>query len=132
MDDITKIMDMLDWNMSTEVQCQGIKRGIRTGAVIPFLQPLTPKHNKNVWENCATILVEKNDEELTPYLVQLLEWIQDMNWPGAFYIFNRLQKYSNNILICNAIQTSIQKAKSCSDKVWEDNLKMLYDTLNIG
>ena len=38
---------------------------------------LKPKHNKNVWENCAVIIAEKNDENLKPYLVELLDKIYD-------------------------------------------------------
>lgn len=81
-------------------------------AYIPFIQPLTPKHNKNVWENCAVIIAEKSDENPKPYLVELLEWLQDMNWPGAFCILNRLQKYADNDSICNAINACIEKAKT--------------------
>ena len=43
--------------------------------IIPFIQPLTPRHNKNVWENCAAIIAEKSDEELETYLTELLEWL---------------------------------------------------------
>lgn len=125
MEDITDIMDMLDWHMSSEIQSQGISLARNTETITPFIQPLTPKHNKNVWENCAVIIAEKSDENLRPYLVELLEWLQDMNWPGAFCILNRLQKYSDDNSICNAIKICIEKAKKCRDEVWESNLCLL-------
>ncbi len=28
-----------------------------------------------VWDNCAMILSERTDEELSPYLLQLMEWL---------------------------------------------------------
>ena len=37
------------------------------------------------------ILSERSDKELHPYLYQLLDWILDMNWPGAFCIWERLK-----------------------------------------
>lgn len=122
---ITEIMDMLDWHMPPEIQSKGriLAKGIDT--IIPFIQPLTPKHNKNVWGNCAIIIAEKQDEKLKPHLVELLEWLQDMNWPGAFCIQERLQKYADNQSIQNAIKTCVEKAKSCNDEIWECNLYML-------
>ena len=125
MADITEIMDMLDWHMPSEIQSKGISLARNTETIIPFIQPLTPKYNKNVWENCAVIIAEKSDEDLKPYLVELLGWLQDMNWPGAFCILNRLQKYSDNNFICNAINICIENAKKCGDEVWESNLRLL-------
>ena len=122
---IADIMDMLDWHMSSEIQSKGISLARNTETIIPFIQPLTPNHNKNVWENCAAIIAEKSDENLKPYLVELLEWLQDMNWPGAFCILNRLQKYSDKNSICNAINVCIEKARKCMDEVWESNLCLL-------
>lgn len=129
--DVTKILDMLDWHMPFEIQSKGISLAKNARTVTPFIQPLTPKHNKNVWGNCAVIIAEKSDEELKPYLDELLEWLQDMNWPGAFSILNRLQKYSDNDSICDAINTCIKKAKSCGDEVWKSNLSLLlYELKN--
>ena len=123
--DNTEIMDMLDWHMPAEIQAKGIFLAKNTETIIPFIQPVTPKHNKNVWGNCAEIIAERSDEELKPYLVELLEWLQDMNWPGAFCILNRLQKYSDNNSIRNAVNVCIEKAKKRSDEVWESNLCLL-------
>ena len=88
--DITDIMDMLDWHMSSEIQSEGISLARKTETITPFIQPLTPRHNKNVWGNCAIIIAEKSDQDLEPYLIELLEWLQDMNWPGAYLIYDRL------------------------------------------
>lgn len=116
---------MLDWKMPDEIQAKGryLAKDIET--ITCFIQPLTPSHNKNVWENCAVIVSERNDEELKPYLIELLEWLQDMNWPGAFCILKRLQNYSDNNFALNAINVAIKKAKDLSDETWENNLYML-------
>jgi len=128
--DIAEFMDMLDWNMPTEIQSQGVSLAKKTGEIIPFLQPLTPKYNKNVWENCAVIIVEKNDEKLMPHLTKLLEWLQDMNWPGAICILDRLQKYSDKASICSALDICINKAKECNDEVWKSTLCSLRQSIN--
>ena len=120
-----EIMDMLDWNMPKEVQLNGISLARKSETIAPFIQPLTPNHNKNVWENCATIIAERNDEQLKPYLVALLEWLQDMNWPGATCILSRLLKYSDHLSISNAVKLCIQKAEQNDDFIWKENLFLL-------
>ena len=72
--------------MPSEIQIEGISLAKSIETIIPFIQPLTPKHNKNVWGNCAVIISERSDEEINPHLPEMLEWLQDMNWPGAFCI----------------------------------------------
>ena len=127
--DITEIMDMLDWNMSPEIQLEGISLARNIETIIPFIQPLTPKHNKNVWGNCAVIISERSDEEIKPHLPEVLEWLQDMNWPGAFCILDRLKNYSDKNSILSAISICIQKAKDCNDEIWEGNLLTLQRML---
>lgn len=130
--DILEILDMIDWSMPAETQSKGIFLASKFENIVPFIQPLTPKHNKNVWENCAAIISQKSDEEIKPYLVELLEWLQDMNWPGAFCILDRLRKYSDNNTILEAINTCIEKAKENGDDIWNSNLHLLFDNTSNG
>lgn len=125
MDDIATIMDMLDWNMSLEIQTKGRELAKKQKCVKPFIQPLSPQYNKNVWENCALILGERSDEELKPYLVELMEWLQDMNWPGAFLVCDRLQKYVGNDSFKEAYANCFERAKRNNDEIWERNLTTL-------
>ena len=129
MADITEIMDMLDWHMSSEIQAEGISLARNIETIIPFIQPLTPKYNKNVWENCAVIISERSDKEIKPHLPKVLEWLQDMNWPGAFCILDRLKNYSDKNSVLSAISICIQKAKDCIDEIWKDNLLTLQRML---
>ncbi len=127
MKDITEVMNMLDWHKPPEVQTKGIALAKDAETIRPFIQPMTPEHNKNVWENCATVIAGKCDEKLEPYLSELLEWVQDMNWPGAFRIMDRLQKYSDDAALRSAVNACIARARECGDEVWESNLCMLID-----
>jgi len=122
---ITGILNMIDWHMPAEIQSEGISLAKNIEDITPFIQPLTKEHNKNVWDNCAVIISEKDDEKLKPHLTELLEWLQDMNWPGAFCILNRLQKYSDRESLDAAINVCIEKAKADGDLVWESNLYLL-------
>lgn len=122
---IDYIMSLIDWNKSINEQAEGIRMAQDVENINVFLQPCNKNYNKNVWDNCAKILAEKTDEELSPYLVALFEWLQDLNWPGAFCILDRLQKYADNHFYDLALNTCLKYAQSVEDDVWESNLRML-------
>lgn len=96
--DIDYIMSLIDWNKSDNEQVDGIKMAEGVENISVFLQPCNEKYNKNVWDNCAKILSKRTDDELSPYLVELLEWLQDLNWPGALVILDRLKVFSGEKL----------------------------------
>lgn len=127
---IDDIMDMLDWNQSKEEQEKGLKLAKNIKSINVFVQPLDPKHNKNVWENCAKVLSERSDEELKPYIISLLEWLQDMNWPGAFTIFERLKNYKDKKNFDWSYHVVMNKAEKLDDEIWKENLIELSESLN--
>ena len=88
--DIDYIMDLLQWDRSSEEQERGIELAKRIRYINVFLQPGFPA-GKSTWDNCAKVLSMKTNAELEPYMIELMEWIQDMNWPGAFCILERLK-----------------------------------------
>lgn len=70
----------------------GINEAKKYKYIYPFIQPMIPEKSKCVWAPCAQVVALKTDEELKPYLLLLFQWLQDMNWPGAWTIFERLSK----------------------------------------
>ena len=78
-----------EYEARTEI---GINEAKKYKYIYPFIQPVVPGYSKPVWEPCAKVVVSKSDEELEPYLYLLFEWLEDMNWPGAYTIFDRLCK----------------------------------------
>ena len=84
-----------------------------------------PVESKSVWENCAKVLINKSDEDLQLYYIHLFEWLQDLNWPGAYLIYDRLLCVSDEYLL-KAYQHSLSVAKKMQDGVWE---KVLRDFL---
>ncbi len=122
MTDIDKIMHMLDWNNPDDIQEKGIFLAKSIECFNVFLQPNFSDLNKNVWYNCAVTIYSKTDDELTPYLFELFRWLQDMNWPGAQLILERLKQYSYNEIINNTYNQCVSYAKQIGDTVWEQNL----------
>lgn len=122
---IDYIMDLLDWDNSKEEQQLGIQLARTVRCINVFLQPSDKRNNKNVWDNCALILSEKSDEELSPYLIELMEWLQDMNWPGAFCIMERLKKYEKNHYFTTCLEICLKKARIMEYDFWEEVLKQI-------
>ncbi len=119
---IDEIMDMLDWNQPDEVQEKGreLARDIKCFHV--FLLPRYSQYNKNVWDNCALIIADRTDEELRPYLSDLFEWLEDMNWPGAFCIWDRLKQYGDKEWLNLWLEECIYKAKALKKNMWLSSL----------
>lgn len=124
---IDYIMDLLDWNNSIEKQEQGIEMAKDVKCINVFLQPGSRFYGKNVWDNCAKILSARSNEELSPYMIELMEWLQDMNWPGAFCIFDRLKGMVNEQLFQYSYTICLKCARALDDETWESNLKMLNE-----
>lgn len=118
-------MGLLDWNKSIADQAEGIKMAENIENINVFLQPCSKNYNKNVWDNCAKILSARSNEELSPYMIELMEWLQDMNWPGAFCIFERLKGMVNEQLFQHSYTICLKYAQALEDEVWENNLRML-------
>ena len=119
MDKLNLIMNLIGWNNSPEDQQRGIKLAEDFDNIEAFLQPGKP-FGKSVWENCAKILYKKTDSELLPYISQLLEWLQDLNWPGADIIYQRLLNFPEEKIIDKYLE-SLSIAKN-NDRTWEEIL----------
>jgi len=105
---IDEIMEMLDWNNSEEIQQKGIELAKNIKSISAFVQPNDP--GKSVWENCAKILADRPDNKLQPYLSQLLEWLKDMNWPGAEVILERLKVYDETEMFVFNVECCVKEA----------------------
>ena len=110
-----------------EKQEQGIALAKDVKCINVFLQPGSRYYGKNVWDNCAKILSARSNEELSPYMIELMEWLQDMNWPGAFCIFDRLKGMVNEQLFQYSYTICLKCARALDDETWESNLKMLNE-----
>lgn len=129
---IDEIMNMLDWNNDISIQKEGLLFASQIENLDIFIQP-NKFGNKAVWENCAEILSQKSDKQLEPYLINLLEWLQDINWPGALIILNRLKCYKGKALK-PCLEYVINKTADTdneSDFMWLDYLSELLDNRDL-
>ena len=115
---IDELLHMLSWDSSAELQEKGLAEAGKVEHLSVFLQPI---ESKSVWENCAKVFVEKSDLELERYLVDLFKWLQDMNWPGAVLIYNRLKTMPKHLLQF-AYNVSFNQAICTGDDAWKETL----------
>ena len=126
MPDINEIYKMLNWKNPPEIQLEGINLVRKINDLSLLIQPLA---DPSVWEHCARVLYEKSDVELEPYLDELLEWLQDLNWPGATTIVERLKKFPGEKLK-KPLENAIIKSNRMSNNeglMWRDYLSELLD-----
>ena len=120
---IKEILKMMSWCNSEKIQKQGLKLASNIKYLDHFFQPVIDNESKNLWENCAIVLSERTDEELTPWLIQCFAWMQDMNWPGASIILDRLHKFADTENLSREKNKAIKIARILKDNEW---LKALY------
>lgn len=97
--------------------------------VLPIDQ--TMNIGKNVWEVSAKILIRKGNEELIKILDNILEWTQDLNWPGSEYILRRICEFPKEVILPK-IDEHLTKAENMGDIDWKHALllaknKILYN-----
>lgn len=119
MNSIDHLFQMLHAGNEEEVQKAGIEEGKKVKFLSIFFQPI---EEKAVWENCAAIIAERTDAELSRYVWHMLQWLKDMNWPGATVIWDRLSKMPP-ATIAYDYSDSLKTALQTEDSVWTSVLK---------
>ena len=130
---IDEIYDLFIWDksFSDEEYAQREKKGIEEASrlknIYPFIQPVIvpPEKSKSVWEPCAKVIALKSDEELKPFLYLLLEWLQDVNWPGAYIIINRLAQMPFSAIEADFLHSK-RRAEKAHDELWTFGLDELF------
>lgn len=127
-----EIYSILDEGLKQETQDKGIELACEMGEIEKFILPMHPCYNKNIWANCAIIIAKKTDKELERYLPELLEWLQDLNWPGAFVILDRLKRFDGKMLVkpyMKAFELILSKDKD--NQEWGDTLSALIENKSL-
>ncbi len=115
--DVNQLFDMLFWDNDEETQQKGLEEAAKVKYLSIFIMPA---EGKGYWDNCATVLAGKTDEELEPYMFLILEWFQDGNWPGFMTIYERLRKIPAEKMAYYYHYTiiSAQKAEEIESRRW--------------
>lgn len=126
--EVEELIKALKWDAPDSEQKTAFERliYIESGLVQMLLQPI----NKDYWENAAKLLrlIEYPRNKLA--IPGLIEWLQDMNWPGAIEAKETLMQIEKNILI-PYIEEALLKAKQQDDTVWIVWIKELIYELHI-
>lgn len=116
------IMKMLSWNAPGKVQQKGLALAKKTGYAGWYFSPMLEGKQKDVWENCARVISGHSDEELTPCLMKCFIWLQDMNFPGAQHIADRLHSFKKTEALDREKEKAMQIARLIGDEDWTENL----------
>lgn len=131
MNNIDTIMYLIDWRRSEKEQQKGIDMAREVKCIKTFFQPTGPGYCKSVWENCAYIICSRSDEELEPYVLDMLIWLQDLNWPGAMKITNRLISFTKAKTLAFMIQELIPVLIYIDEVPWLMSIANLLENQNL-
>ena len=125
----------LHWNISNE-EFNNIKKQIDSDINIDYNIFILPQEGKKYWENCAKILIQLDDDKFIQLFPKILEWFQDLNWPGGNIILDRVNKMSNDVIegfVLQCIDEAILKNDLMWIKflLWLDNIKTHKISLKI-
>ena len=121
--DINMIFDYYYYSNDKEISRRWLALASEIKTIDAFLRPT--RYGKSLWGLCAIVLFQKSDEELVPYLVELMKWIEDMNWPGATIIEKRLNLFEDTVSYTKAKNYCLELASNCDDKRWLHRLQDL-------
>lgn len=132
MNNIDTIMTLIDWTRSDAEQKKGIEMAREVQCIRAFFQPSGPGYCKSVWENCACILCERQDTVLIPYVLEMLMWLQDLNWPGAEQILARLHRFEDVAVLAETITELIPALVAIGEDVWLASIAQLLGNQKIA
>lgn len=122
---IDELFEMLDCNNDEETQKIGIEEGLKVKNWLIFVRPI---ENKNIWENCAKIIIQNSDEQTVIYT--MLDWLQNSKWSGYNIIYKKIKSMPLD-LIKNAYVYKIKEAKKQNNQLWLKNLSNLSKDKNL-
>ena len=123
---IDDIYKMLSWNSALHDQEKGIKLASELDDLSLLIQPFWNGESKSLWGNCARALHEVSDDRLEPHLPLLLEWLQDLTWPGAETVFYRLKAFSGEKLK-DPVMELVDRVSAWEDRLWLDFVSWLIE-----
>ena len=82
--------------------------------------------DKRKWEAFAKQICLQSDEEIIPLIPDMLEWLQDMNWPGEVLFAKRLRTLPEEV-VYPVVERTIRQAKKENDEIWMENLQDWLD-----
>ena len=122
---LEKDIAALDWNNSRDKQVKAIAAVVKN--IGDDLSPILFINLKKAqWENAATVLGKIEVAKVIKYIPTLLEWLMDVNWPGATRVYGVLLEIPEHLLLPH-LDNAISQALEEADEEW---LESLHDLQN--
>lgn len=87
---------------------------------------ILPAREKGLFQRCALIISKMPIDFIAKHAVDLMEWFQDLNWPGVDEIFAALSQLPEEELTV-ALNISLETARNTQDEEWDYNLHLKFD-----
>lgn len=128
MNEINNLINKLSWNEDVDTQKNAIQNLIEIVREDDIKLLIQPGLDKSCWENAAQVLKGLGVPKINKEIPKLLEWLADMNWPGAIVVMEILAGVDKNILLPH-ISKAQEKANSDNDDMWLDALEQLLELI---
>lgn len=86
---------------------------------------ILPSGEKGLFQECAFIISKMPIDFIARHAVDLMEWFQDLNWPGVDEIFAALSQLPEDELTV-ALNKSLETARNTQDEEWDYNLHLKF------
>ncbi len=132
MKDTRQLIKDLNWNNSDEMQQTAIKElsDLDGEDIILMAKQSNDLCSKPCWHNAALVLKNIGYPRNKVALPYLMEWFQDLNWPGVVTIIELLKEIDLKVLL-PYIEKASSKAIQEKDECWAFGLIHLIKELKI-
>lgn len=132
MNNIRGYIKDLSWSKPEEIQKKAIKKleNIRDEDIILLANQDDELCSKDCWGNAATVLKKIGYPRINPAIPYLMEWFQDINWPGVLTIIQSF-KGIDTIILVPYIEEAMKRAVQEDDEMWCYWLEYLVLELNV-
>jgi hypothetical protein len=120
----------LDWNLPLEKQNETIEKLLENISENDIKILINRNFEKKYWDNASIILYKTDNRLLKKFVPDLLEWLQDMNWPGFDNIIITLLKIGK-LDVLPHISKALMIAESRNDYLWITGIKQLFPKIGI-
>lgn len=107
-------IEKLSWSNTIDKQEKAVSE-LANSRDIDLKELIMPFGKKDCQANYAKVICARSDKEIIEVALEMFEWLQDLNWPGAMDIVSRLKKLPTDVLR-RLYQVSLDKAKN--DEEW--------------
>ncbi|EKQ50588.1 MULTISPECIES: DUF5071 domain-containing protein [unclassified Clostridium] len=119
---INMLINKLDCNAPINSQKDAIEQLLKIDD--EYVTLLVQPQEKKYWENSARVLKSIGFPRNKLAIPGLLQWLQDLNWPGAMIAMETLQNVEVHVML-PYLETAVQIAVEENDDMWIMALKEL-------